>query len=93
VRHEHIYELWFYVNVFARYPPDMFGGALGVPLRRFLTFVVPVMVAVAVPAEMLGRSIIRPGLVAYALAASTIMLWLSRRTMYAALRHYRSASS
>ena len=93
VRNQHLYEMWFYVNIFARYPPGVFQGALGDPLRRLLTYVIPVLVAIAVPAETLGRSLTRPRMVLFALCAAPALLTLSRIVFRYALRHYRSASS
>ncbi len=93
IRNQNIYEMWFYVNVFARFPPDIFVGPLGTPLRRIFTYFIPVLVAVAVPAETLARGLARPEMVLFAIAAAALFLALSRGVFRWALRHYRSASS
>lgn len=93
VRNQHLYELWFYVNVMARFPREVFEGPLGSPLRRIATFVVPVLVAVAVPADALARDLREPWLAAWSLVAAAVFLGLSRGVFRWALRHYRSASS
>jgi ABC-2 type transport system permease protein len=93
IRNQHLYEMWFYVNIFARFPPQIFDGPLGSPLRWVTTFVIPVLVAVAVPAETLSKGLLQPWLVVYSLASAAVFLALSRWVFRWALRHYRSASS
>ena len=93
IRNQNIYEMWFYVNIFARFPPEVFVGPLGTPLRRVLTYLIPVLVAVAVPAGTLARSALRWEMAAYALLASAALLAGSRLVFRWALAHYRSASS
>jgi ABC-2 type transport system permease protein len=93
VRNQHLYEMWFYVNIFGRFPPEIFEGALGSPLRKISTFVIPVLVAVAVPAEVLSNRLQQPAMIAFSLAAAVVFLILSRRVFHWALTHYRSASS
>jgi ABC-2 type transport system permease protein len=93
IRNQHLYEMWFYVNVFARYPREVFEGPLGSPLRWLTTFIVPVLVAVAVPAETLAKGLTQYGMAGYSLAAAVLFLALSRWVFRWALRHYRSASS
>jgi len=93
IRNQHLYEMWFYVNVFARFPPEIFEGPLGSPLRRVFTFLIPVLVAVAVPAETLSKGLLHPWLAVYSVASAVVFLALSRWVFRWALRHYRSASS
>jgi ABC-type uncharacterized transport system permease subunit len=86
--------MWFYVNIFGRFPPEVFEGNLGSPLRKIFTFVIPVLVAVSVPAETLCRDLLmRPRMVVFSIAAAAFFLWLSRVVFRWALQHYRSASS
>jgi len=93
IRNQHLYEMWFYVNIFARFPPEIFQGTLGNPLRRVFTLVIPVLVAVAVPANTLGRGLLSGWMVAFSLAAAAVLLVVSRLVFRWALQHYRSASS
>jgi len=93
IRNQHLYEMWFYVNIFARFPPEIFEGTLGTPLRRISTFLIPVLVAVAVPAVVLSNRIVQPTMIFFSLGAAAISLVLSRRVFRWALQHYRSASS
>jgi ABC-2 type transport system permease protein len=93
IRNQHIYEMWFYVNIFARFPPEIFEGPLGSPLRWLTTFIIPVLVAVAVPAATLGKGLDQKWLAGYSVVAGVVFLFLSRRVFRWALQHYRSASS
>src|SRR5262245_48459798 len=93
IRNQHIYEMWFYVNIFARFPPEIFEGPLGSPLRWLTTFVIPVLIAVAVPASSLAKGLEHGWMAAYSLVAAIALLILSRYVFRWALRHYRSASS
>ena len=51
---------------FARYPMEIYGGRFGTPLRRFFTFIIPILVAVNVPAVHgpLAQSALPPRLAA-----------------------------
>jgi ABC-2 type transport system permease protein len=93
IRNQHLYEMWFYVNIFARFPPEIFEGPLGSPLRWLTTFIIPVLVAVAVPAETMARGLTKVWLVAYSLIAASALLVFSRWVFRWGLRYYRSASS
>ena len=48
-----LYDFWFYIITFSRYPMEIYTGPLGRPLRSFFTFVIPVLIVVNVPARML----------------------------------------
>lgn len=94
IRNRGLYEMWFYVTQFARYPADIYrGGWLGIALRFGLTFVLPVLLAVNVPAQYGAGKLEHSGLVAYLAAAALVSLAGSRSFFRFALRSYRSASS
>lgn len=97
-RNQTLYDFWFYIANFSRYPMEIYRGALGTPLRLFFTFVVPVLVVVNVPARLLVRPLDPQRwedwlLPAYAVLAAIMSLLVSRWVFRAALRSYRSASS
>ncbi len=48
-----LYDFWFYITTFSRYPMEIYSGPLGRPLRSFFTFVIPVLIVINVPARML----------------------------------------
>jgi ABC-2 type transport system permease protein len=91
-------DFWFYLTTFSRYPMEIYQGRFGTPLRRFFTFIIPVLVVVNVPARILVRSL-RPEtrgdwlLAAYTLLATAASLVLSRWVFQRSLESYRSASS
>jgi ABC-2 type transport system permease protein len=97
-RNQSLFDFWFYITNFSRYPMEIYHGPWGTPLRRFFTFAIPVLVVVNVPAQILVRPInpqssfdwLLPGFALLATAASLIgSRWVFQR----ALQSYRSASS
>lgn len=94
ISHRGLYEVWFYVTQFARYPAEIYGGsAAGLALRILLMFVLPVLLAVNVPARYGVRMLDAWEHAAYLLVAAAAALWSSRRFFRFALTRYRSASS
>ena len=97
-RNQTLYNFWFYITNFARYPMEIYNRGWGVPLWGFFTFVIPVLVVVNVPARILAQPL-RPHsslhwpLELFALAATVVSLLVSRWVFQRALRSYRSASS
>jgi ABC-2 type transport system permease protein len=97
-RNESLYDFWFYIVNFARYPREIYRGPVGKPMRWFFTFILPVLVVVNVPARLLAwpfnpRSAADWFLPLFALAASALSLLGSRWVFGRALESYRSASS
>jgi ABC-2 type transport system permease protein len=93
-----LYDFWFYLTNFSRYPMEIYQGPWGGPLRMLCTFVVPVLVVVNVPAQIIARPVSPQGetpwaLATFALFATAACLLLSRWVFQSALRSYRSASS
>jgi ABC-2 type transport system permease protein len=90
-----LYDFWFYITTFSRYPMEIYTGPLGRPLQSFFTFVVPVLVVVNVPARMLVRPLESQywPLAAFAILAAVACLAASRWLFQLALASYRSASS
>ena len=90
-----LYDFWFYIITFSRYPMEIYTGPLGRPLRAFFTFAIPVLVVVNVPARMLVWPLERQGwqgLAAFTLLAAAASVAASRGVS-TALASYRSASS
>ena len=93
-----LYDFWFYITNFSRYPMEIYDGRWGRPLRWGFTFLIPVLVVVNVPAQIIARPISPSGttvwpLAVFALFATAGSLAASRWVFQAALRNYRSASS
>jgi ABC-2 type transport system permease protein len=97
-RNQSLYDFWFYITNFSRYPMEIYKGDYGTPLRRIFTFVVPILVVINVPATILAKPLTaesteRLWLAAFALTASIASLAGSRWIFQRALGSYRSASS
>jgi ABC-2 type transport system permease protein len=94
-RNTSIYDFWFYITTFSRYPMEIYQGTIGDWLRRIFTFVLPILVVVNVPARMLAKPMQREYayLALYAIAATIVSLAASRWVFKRALLSYRSASS
>ena len=94
VRHEELYELWFCLLQFANYPDEIYRGHfVGAGVRLVLTYVLPILLAVIVPAHY-GAMLLddwRP--IASLFAAAFVALAASRAFFKYALRSYQSASS
>ena len=94
-RNQSLYDFWFYLTNFSRYPAEIYTGPWGGPLRTVCTFVVPILLVVNVPARVLARPLSGEawGPVLGLVAAAAAALAISRLVFQAALVRYRSASS
>jgi ABC-2 type transport system permease protein len=94
-RNQSLYNFWFYITNFSRYPMEIYHGDFGTPLRLLFTYLVPVLVVVNVPARLLAKPLAAQSwpLAAFAILATAFSLVASRKIFKAALRSYRSASS
>lgn len=92
VRNQSLYEVWWLFSTLIRFPRDIFLGTSAEPIGVFFTFVVPIMLVINVPASTLVK-VLEPGIVAFTVVVSVVLLFISRRIFRAALRTYRSASS
>ncbi len=54
-RNQSLYDFWFYITNFSRYPMEIYHGRFGTPLRQFFTFIIPVLIVVNIPARLLAR--------------------------------------
>ncbi len=94
-RNESLYDYWFYVINFSRYPMEIYRGMFGTPLRLFFTYLIPVLIVVNVPARLLAKPLdpdnwwLAVGALVATLASLAIARWIFQR----ALASYRSASS
>ena len=97
-RNQSLYNFWFYITNFARYPMEIYNRGWGVPLWGLFTFVVPVLVVVNVPARLLARPLDPREwwewpLAGFAVVAALLSVIVSRFIFKLALLSYRSASS
>jgi len=94
-RNQTLYDFWFYITNFSRYPMEIYSGTVGRPLQIIFTFIVPVLVVVNVPARVLVKPLEADTwwLAWFALAAAAASLIGSRWVFARAMLSYRSASS
>ncbi len=102
-RNQGLYDFWFYVTIFARYPRSIYSGGswTGNLVQTAFTYVIPVLLVVTVPARVLLGKIDAVRDAAYwqasfigiAIFASIIGLAISRLVFFWSLKRYRSASS
>lgn len=97
-RNQTLYNFWFYITNFSRYPMEIYNRGWGVPLYGFFTFVVPVLLVVNVPARLIAKPIDPRTseewiFVGWAAAATFLSVLASRWVFKKALLSYRSASS
>jgi len=94
-RNQTLYEFWFYITNFSRYPMEIYRGEIGGPIRWFFTFMIPLLVVVNVPARMMAQPLEAQSwpLAGFAVFAAAVSLWISRWIFHKAMLGYRSASS
>lgn len=92
VRNQSLYELWWLFTSLMRYPREIFSGSWAAPLGKFLTFVLPVLLVINVPARSMVK-VWEPGMLAFMFGVTIFLLLISRRVFRRALMSYRSASS
>ncbi len=92
IRQTGLEQLWFYTTSVARYPAEIYRKFLGGTVWFTLMFLVPVLLVVNLPANVVVRSY-QPALAAYMSAAAVLGLLLSAVILRFSLHWYRSASS
>lgn len=97
-RNQTLYDFWFYITNFARYPMEIYTGRFGEPLRWVFTFLIPVLVVANVPARIILWPLRPAGadawwLPLFGVAATAASFAASRWVFNRALLSYRSASS
>ncbi len=96
-RNQSIYDFWFYITNFSRYPMEIYNGKFGDPMRWFFSFVIPILLVVNIPARLLAWPFDREGVTSvlpiFSLVATLVSVIGSRWIFTRALLSYRSASS
>jgi ABC-2 type transport system permease protein len=96
VRNQSLFEMWWLFTTLVRYPRQIYSGPWAEPLGRFFTYVIPVMLMINVPADVMVRGLERAlewPMIGLTVAMTGVLLVVSRRIFRMALRRYRSASS
>jgi ABC-2 type transport system permease protein len=93
VRNQSLMEMWWLFSSLARYPREIFSSAAwAVPIGRFFTYVLPILLVSNVPARAMVKTL-EPPMVGFTILATIASLAASRWFFRRALRSYRSASS
>lgn len=96
-RNQTLYDFWFYVTSFGRYPQGIYRnqGMIGEVLWFGLSFVVPLLLVVTVPARIMLQKALDPDWRVAILApvGTLVLLAAARFVFHKALSQYRSASS
>src|SRR5436305_8655575 len=94
-RNTSIYDFWFYITTFSRYPMEIYQGPIGGWIRWGFTYVLPILIVVNVPARLLAKPMQAEYwyLAFFAILATAGSLLASRWVFQRALLSYRSASS
>lgn len=98
-RNQGLYDFWFYITVFARYPRSIYDGEDdsrwegGEMLQFGFSYVMPILLVVTVPARIIIDNLQTPHFAAVAAGSAIVGLVLARVVFNWSLSHYRSASS
>lgn len=97
-RNQSLYDFWFYVTNFSRYPMEIYANGWGVVLLFVFTIAFPVLVVVNVPARLMAQPLTPPAywelpLAIFTIVASVACVLISRWIFKRSLLAYRSASS
>lgn len=98
-RNQGLYDFWFYITVFARYPRSIYDGKDdsqwegGEVLQFGFSYVMPILLVVTVPARIIIDNLQTPHFAVVSALSAVIGLGISRIVFRWSLSHYRSASS
>ncbi len=96
-RNQSLYDFWFYVTSFGRYPQSIYRGQgwIGESLWFGLSFIVPLLLVVTVPARVILQKALDPDYRVAVIAplGTLLLLLIARLVFHKALSQYRSASS
>jgi ABC-2 type transport system permease protein len=93
VRNQSLMELWWLFTTVMRYPREIFTRSWAQPIGWFFWYLLPVLLVVNVPADVMVEKFFNPWAVGQMVLATAVMLFLSRRLFRFSLKRYRSASS
>jgi ABC-2 type transport system permease protein len=92
MRNQSLFEVWWLCTTLMRYPREVLARGWFEPVSRFFTYVIPILLVINVPAQAIV-GLLDAELVLYMIAATVVMVLVSRRFFKFALARYRSASS
>jgi ABC-2 type transport system permease protein len=98
-RNQGLYDFWFYITVFARYPRSIYNGVDAERLefceilQGTFTWMIPILLVVTVPARVIAKGLTEWQYPLIGLGSSLVGLILSRMLFQWSLRSYRSSGS
>lgn len=98
-RNQGLYDFWFYITVFARYPRSIYDGRdsatfeTGEMVQFGFSYVMPILLVVTVPARIIVGTLEEKHWAVVAIVAALAGLVIARAVFRWSLNHYRSASS
>lgn len=98
-RNQGLYDFWFYITIFARYPRSIYNGVnpgvweIGEVVQFGFSYLLPILLVVTVPAELIVKPFEGWLFPAIAMGSAAVGLVVSRAVFQWSLRSYRSASS
>jgi len=98
-RNQGLYDFWFYITVFARYPRSIYDGVdakrleFGEILQGTFTWIVPILLVVTVPARVIAKGLTEWHYPLVGFGSSVFGLVVSRMLFQWSLRSYRSSGS
>lgn len=94
-RNQGLYDFWFYITVFARYPRSIYSGSpTGEIIRFAFSYIIPILLVVTVPSRLLLSKALEPSWITLVSVFITLaLLFISRYIFNWSLNSYRSASS
>lgn len=94
-RNQGLYDFWFYITVFARYPRSIYSGSpTGEVLSFAFSYIIPILLVVTVPARLLLSKALEPSWITLVGVFVTLALVMISRFIFNwSLNSYRSASS
>jgi len=98
-RNQGLYDFWFYITIFARYPRSIYNGndseawEMGDLLQFAFSYLLPILLVVTVPAELLVKPFVGWEFPFIAIASAVVGMIVARLVFTWSLKSYRSASS
>ena len=98
-RNQGLYDFWFYITVFARYPRSIYDGRSadqtepGEAIQFLFSWIIPILLVITVPAQVIVGTLQDWRLAIVSLIASLAGLVMARWFFQWSLGQYRSASS
>lgn len=98
-RNQGLYDFWFYITVFARYPRSIYDGRAenvveaGEAIQFLFSYLIPILLVITIPAQVIVGTLHDWRLATIALVLSLCGLITARLIFRWSLNHYRSASS